>query len=47
VIDLLAEGAAGAAEVIADSPPSMTKEAYLALQRGRLTDELYDGRTVR
>ena len=43
VIDLLGEGAARARELIAKSPPKMTKAEYLSLQEGRLTDELYEG----
>ena len=43
VIDLLADGAAKAKEVISKSPPRMTKKQYLALQERRLTEELYEG----
>lgn len=44
VIDLLADGAAKAKEVLATSPAQMSKQRYLALQESRLTDELYQGR---
>lgn len=46
VIDLLSEDAAGATNVIINSSPRMTKEAYLAFQQSRLTDRLYDCRTA-
>ena len=42
-IDLLANGAAKAREVVASSPPRLTKAQYLDLQEGRLTEELYEG----
>ena len=44
VIDLLADGAAKAKEVLAKSPPHMTKRQYLRLQESRLTEELYVGK---
>jgi amidohydrolase len=44
VIDLLADGAAKAKEVLGTSPAQMSKQQYLALQESRLTDELYQGR---
>jgi hypothetical protein len=44
VIDLLAEGAAQAREVLATHSPNMSKERYLALQDSRLTEELYEGK---
>ena len=44
VIDLLAGDAAKAREVLATSPPTMSKEQYLALQDSRLTEELYEGK---
>jgi hypothetical protein len=43
VIDLLAEDAAKAREVLATSSPNMSKQQYLALQDSRLTEELYEG----
>ncbi len=43
VIDLLADGAAKAAEVLSRSSPRMTRQQYLAMQEGRLTQELYEG----
>ena len=44
VIDLLADDAAKAKEVLAKSSPSMTKEQYLTLQSQRLREELYEGK---
>jgi hypothetical protein len=44
VIDLLADGAAKAREVLATSSPHMSKQQYLALQDARLTEELYEGK---
>jgi hypothetical protein len=44
VIDLLAEGGAKAGEVLAKSPPKMSKAQYLKLQAGRLSEELYEGK---
>ena len=44
VIDLLAEDAQRAREVLAKSPPGMTKEQYLAFQDRRLSEELYEGK---
>jgi metal-dependent amidase/aminoacylase/carboxypeptidase family protein len=44
VIDLLAENAAQAREVLATSAPNMSKSQYLALQDSRLTEELYEGK---
>ena len=43
VIDLLAAGASKAREIVAVSPPMMTKKQYLKLQQERLTEELYEG----
>ena len=43
VIDLLAGGAARAKEVLAKSPPRMTKAQYLAMQDERMSEELYEG----
>jgi amidohydrolase len=44
VIDLLAGDAEKAKEVIAASPPRLSKQQYLDLQDARLTEELYEGR---
>jgi len=44
VIDLLAGDAARGKEVLASSPPAMTKEQYLALQDQSLSEELYEGK---
>ena len=44
VIDLLANGAAKAREVLAKNPPRMTKQEYLRLQDTRMSEELYEGR---
>ena len=44
VIDLLADGAPKARQVVAESPPRMSTEQYLRLQNSRLTEELYEGR---
>jgi amidohydrolase len=46
VVDLLADGAAGAREVLARARPRMTREAYLAFQRGVRRREIYDGATA-
>ena len=43
VIDLLADNAARANEVIAKSPPNMTRAQYLAMQDERMSEELYEG----
>jgi len=43
VIDMLADGAQGAREVIAKAKPPMTREAYLASQRSHARRELYEG----
>ena len=42
-VDLLADGAAGAREVLAGPRPPMTREGYLAFQRGIARRERYDG----
>jgi metal-dependent amidase/aminoacylase/carboxypeptidase family protein len=42
-IDLLAGDAEKAKEVLAKSPPRMTRDQYLALQDRRLSEELYEG----
>ena len=42
-VDLLADGAAGAREVLAGPRPAMTREGYLAFQRGIARRECYDG----
>lgn len=43
VIDLLADGAAGAKELLSTSKPPMTKDEYLAFMRSNSRDELFDG----
>jgi amidohydrolase len=43
VIDLLAEGGAGAHEVLRTAKPPMTREGYLAFQRGIARREVFDG----
>ena len=43
VIDLLAEGAGGAGQLLDAYKPSMTKEAYLSFQRDRARVEEFDG----
>jgi metal-dependent amidase/aminoacylase/carboxypeptidase family protein len=42
-VDLLADGAAGAREVLAGPRPPMTREGYLGFQRGIARRERYDG----
>jgi amidohydrolase len=42
-VDLLADGAAGARKVLAAARPPMTREQYLAFQRGVARRELYEG----
>lgn len=42
VVDLLWDGAAGAREVLATSQPPMTRERYLAFQRGIARREVYE-----
>jgi amidohydrolase len=42
-VDLLADGAAGAREVLAAARPPMTREQYLAFQRGLARREVYEG----
>jgi len=44
VIDLLAGDAAKARGVLAQSPPTMSKDEYLSLQSQRLSEELYEGK---
>ena len=44
VIDLLSGDAEKANEVIAKSPPRMTRDEYLRVQDGRLKEELYQGK---
>jgi len=44
VIDLLTGDAAKAREVLAKSPPTMTKTQYVALQNSRFVEELYEGK---
>ena len=43
VIDLLADGAAKAREVLANSRPAMTKDEYIAFQQGRSRVEEFNG----
>ena len=43
VIDMLADGARGAREVIAKAKPPMTRETYLTFQRSLARRELYEG----
>jgi amidohydrolase len=43
VVDMLADGAAGAREVLAKAPPRMTREAYLTFQRGVARREVFEG----
>jgi amidohydrolase len=45
VVDLLADGAAGAREIVAKAKPPMSREGYLAFQRGMARRELFDGAT--
>jgi amidohydrolase len=42
-VDMLSDGAHGAQEVLAQSRPSMTREGYLAFQRGLARRETYSG----
>jgi metal-dependent amidase/aminoacylase/carboxypeptidase family protein len=42
-IDMLGDGAAGAREVLAAARPPMTREQYLAFQRGIAKREVYEG----
>ena len=42
-IDMLAEGATGAREVLKAARPPMTREQYLAFQRGVARRETYEG----
>jgi metal-dependent amidase/aminoacylase/carboxypeptidase family protein len=43
VVDMLADGARGAREVIADAKPRMTREEYLKFQRGIWKREVWSG----
>ncbi len=43
VVDLLADGAAGSREVLKNAKPPMTREQYLAFQRGVARREVYEG----
>ena len=43
VIDLLGDGAAGARETLATARPALTRERYLAFQRGLAKREIYEG----
>jgi metal-dependent amidase/aminoacylase/carboxypeptidase family protein len=42
-VDMLADGAAGAREVLKAAKPPMTREQYLAFQRGLARRETYEG----
>jgi hypothetical protein len=42
-IDLLAEGGTGARDVLKTAKPPMTREGYLAFQRGIARRERFDG----
>jgi amidohydrolase len=42
-VDMLADGAGGAREVLAQARPPMTREAFLAFQRGLARHETYSG----
>jgi amidohydrolase len=42
VIDMLADGAAGAKDVLKQAKPAMTREQYLAFQRGLAKREIYE-----
>jgi amidohydrolase len=42
-VDMLADGAAGARDVLASAKPSMTREQYLAFQRGVARRETFTG----
>jgi hypothetical protein len=42
-VDRLTAGAAGAREVLAGPRPPMTREGYLAFQRGIARREIYEG----
>ena len=46
VVDLLWADAAGAREVLAQAKPRMTRESYLAFQRGVKRREVFDGGTA-
>src|SRR2546423_852681 len=43
VVDMLADGAAGAREVVAKAKPPMTREGFLAFQRSLARREVYEG----
>ncbi len=43
VVDLLADGATGAREVLKSARPPMTREQYLSFQRGIARREVYEG----
>jgi hypothetical protein len=42
-IDVLGDGAAGARQVLEAARPPMTREQYLAFQRGIARREVYEG----
>jgi amidohydrolase len=43
VVDLLADGAAGAREIVAKARPPMSREGYLTFQRSMARREVFDG----
>ena len=44
VIDLLYDDAQQAKRVLDESQPTMTKASYMAFQKARLVEELYEGK---
>jgi len=42
-IDMLADGARGAREVVSKAKPPMTRESYLAFQRSLARREIFEG----
>jgi hypothetical protein len=43
VVDMLGDGAAGAREVLAQARPPLTRDKYVALQRGMAQRQVFDG----
>ena len=43
VVEMLADGAAGAREVVDKAKPPMTRERFLTFQRGLARREVYEG----
>jgi hypothetical protein len=43
VVDLMADGASGAREVLKSARSPMTREQYLSFQRGIARREVYEG----